>query len=438
MPTTPPPAARRGAALGRLLDLPALATLTPDGRRLFVTRLVRMFAYGALAVVLALYLAGLGLTEAQIGLVLTLTLAGDAVVSLGIATAADRAGRRRMLLAGAWLMIAAGALFAVTTAVPLLVAAAILGTLSPSGAEVGPFSSIEQAILPQTAPPARRTGIFAWYNLAGSVATALGALSGGAGTALLQGAGLAPLTSYRLVFLGYTLLGGLLVVLFLGLSPAVEAVRLPGAAVPPGPAWRPRLGLHRSRAIVFRLARLFMVDAFAGGLVVQSLMAYWFHLRFGVDPGVLGGIFFGANILAGVSALVAARLAARFGLINTMVWTHIPSNVLLILVPLMPTLPLAIAVLLARFSISQMDVPTRQSYTMAVVAPDERSAAAGLTTITRTAAVAVAPSITGVLLGLGWWSAPFILAGGLKIAYDLALWRSFRALPPPEEADAPQ
>jgi predicted MFS family arabinose efflux permease len=176
-----------------------------------------------------------------------------------------------------------------------------------------------------------------------------------------------------------------------------------------------------------------MLDAFAGGLVVQSLIAYWLHRRFGVEPAVLGGIFFGANLLAGLSALGAARVAARIGLINTMVWTHIPSNILLMLVPLMPNLPLAIAVLLARFSISQMDVPTRQSYIMAVVDPDERSAAAGATTIARTAAVAAAPALTGALLGASLMSLPFFLAGGLKIIYDLLLYRSFRTLKPPEE-----
>jgi len=168
-------------------------------------------------------------------------------------------------------------------------------------------------------------------------------------------------------------------------------------------------------------------------LVVQSLIAYWFVVRFGIDAGVLGAIFFGANLLAGISALTAARIAARFGLINTMVWTHIPSNVLLILVPLMPNLPLAIAVLLARFSISQMDVPTRQSYTMAVVDPDERAAAAGFTTIIRTLASAVSPALTGILLGAALFNVPFFLAGGLKIVYDLALYRSFRAIRPPEE-----
>ena len=194
------------------------------------------------------------------------------------------------------------------------------------------------------------------------------------------------------------------------------------------------LGLHRSRGIVLRLAALFSLDAFAGGFVVQSMVAYWFQLRFGVEPALLGGIFFGANILAGVSALAAARVAARIGLINTMVFTHIPSNILLMLVPLMPNLPLAVALLLLRFSISQMDVPTRQSYTMAVVAPDERSAASGVTTIARSVGASLSPSISGLFLASPvLMGAPFLVAGGLKIVYDLLLYRGFRELKPPEE-----
>jgi MFS family permease len=192
-------------------------------------------------------------------------------------------------------------------------------------------------------------------------------------------------------------------------------------------------GLHRSRSVVLRLSSLFALDAFAGALVVQSLMAYWFAVRFGIDAGLLGAIFFGTNLFAACSALAAARIAKRFGLINTMVWTHIPSNILLMLVPIMPTLPLTIAVLLARSSISQMDVPTRQSYTMAVVAPDERSAAAGFTTLVRTLASAASPALAGALLGASLFSAPFFIAGGLKIIYDLTLYQNFRALRPPEE-----
>jgi MFS family permease len=418
----------------QLSEFQALRALTPDGRLLFAARMTRLFAYGFLSVVLALYLAQLGLNNVQIGWLLTWTLAGDAVISLGIAGVADRVGRRRMLLLGAGLMILAGLVFALTGHLFWLTLAAIIGTLSPSGAEVGPFLSIEQAILPQTAPDDHRTQIFAWYNLTGSFSTALGALAGGGLAQTLQNWGHSPLESYRMVVVGYALLGIILGALFSRLSPATEVETKLSTSSPPRPLTSPlHFGLHRSRAIVLKLAALFMLDAFAGGLVVQSLIAYWLHLRFGVEPAGLGGIFFGANILAGLSALAAARVACRIGLVNTMVWTHIPSNVLLMAVPLMPNLPLAVAVLLARFSISQMDVPTRQSYIMAVVDPTERSAAAGATTIARTAAVAAAPVLTGALLGASLFSLPFFLAGSLKILYDLLLYRSFKAVKPPEE-----
>jgi MFS family permease len=414
-----------------LPKIQSLRGLTRDGRLLFATRIVRMAAYGALAVVLALYLAAIGMSEAQIGLLLSLTLLGDVAVSIAITSVADRIGRRRMLTLGAGLMILAGLVFALTRDPIVLTLAAIVGTISPSGAEVGPFLAIEQATLPQTIADRQRTQMFAWYNLAGSLATAFGALIAGLLIAGLQSNGVPPVERYRVVLVGYALLGGVLALLFRKLSPAAEAA----SPTPHAGATNPWFGLHRSRGVVLKLAALFALDAFAGGLVVQSLLAYWFVVRFGVGPGILGLIFFGGNLLAGISALVAARVAARFGLINTMVWSHIPSNVLLMLVPLMPVLPLAILVLLARFSISQMDVPTRQSYTMAVVDADERSAAAGVTTIVRTLASALSPALTGLLLGGGWLGAPFFLAGAIKIVYDLALYRSFQALKPPEEQE---
>ena len=394
---------------------------------LFSTRILRLFAYGSLSVILALYLAETGLTERTIGLLFSLTLAGDAGISLWLTTSADRIGRKRMLLLGALLMILAGVVFLLTRNLFLLTAAAIIGVISPSGNEIGPFLSIEQAALSQLVPDKQRTKIFAWYNLSGSFATATGALVGGWLAKILQSSGWSAIDSYRFILSGYALAGVLLFVLFLSLSPSVEA---PAGA----PAVQRTLGLHKSRRVVGRLSALFALDAFAGGLIIQSLMAYWFHLRFGVDEAVLGSLFFAANILAGVSALLAVRLAAKIGLINTMVFTHIPSSLLLMLVPLMPSLPLAIAALLARFSISQMDVPTRQSYTLAVVAPDERSAASGVTTIARSVGAAISPSLGGLLISIpALFSAPFFLCGGLKIVYDLLLYRSFKTQKPPEE-----
>jgi MFS family permease len=419
-------------APSRLSRFEILQLLPTDGRILFTTRIVRLFAYGFLSVVLVLYLAQLGLSETNIGLLLTLTLVGDTLISLWITTNADRIGRRRMLMIGAVLMMFAGALFAITRDFVLLLIAATIGVISPSGYEVGPFLSIEQAALSQITPDRRRTQVFAWYNLFGSFTTALGSLGGGTLVQWLQNSGVSGLGSYRMVIVIYGCLGLALLALFTRLSPRVE---IPTFGQPVHPtATRALFGLHKSRKTVLRLSGLFSLDAFAGGLVLQSIVAYWFYIRFNVQPGLLGGIFFGANVLAGISALAAARVAAKIGLINTMVFTHIPSNILLILVPLMPNLPLAITVLLLRFSISQMDVPTRQSYTMAVVSPEERSAAAGITGIARTTGSSLAPVITGPMLAsASLVNLPFFLSGGLKIIYDLLLYRNFRRNLPPEE-----
>ena len=410
--------------------LASLGALDRDGRLLFATRVLRMFGYGFLAVVLVLYLDAIGLDAIAIGIVLTLTLVGDTVISLWLTTNADRLGRRRVLVVGSLLMVVAGVVFALTSWPPLLILAATVGVLSPTGNEVGPFLAIEQAALSQTVGDRRRTSTFAWYNVAGYVATATGALGAGLLSQALVGAGLRSVDAYRAIVVGYALVGLVMALVFARVGAGVEA---PPRAEPTD-GIRRRLGLGRSRRTVLRLSALFSLDAFAGGFVPQSLMAYWFHLHYGVEPAVLGGIFFGANLLAAVSSLSAARISARIGLVNTMVATHLPSNVLLILVPLMPNLALAIAVLLLRFSLSQMDVPTRQSYVMAVVDPDERSAAAGVTGIARTTGAALSPALSAPLVAsAGLASVPFFLAGGLKIVYDLLLYRAFRAVRPPEE-----
>jgi MFS family permease len=409
--------------------------LTRDARLLFATRFLRLFAYGALSVILVFYLVGLGLTESQTGLLLTSTLIGDTIVSLYLTTRADRMGRRRMLMVGAVLMAAAGMIFASTGNWWLLMVAGTIGVISPSGHEVGPFLSIEQAALSHVVTDRSRTKVFAWYSLAGSVATAFGALAGGATSRLLQQMQMTPVSTYRVVVILYAVFGLTLAALFSRLSGAAEAATLGEKRAL---QWTVAglSGLDQSRDRVMKLSALFALDSFGGGFVVQSFAAYWFYLRFGVDPGTLGAIFFWANIFAGLSALLASRLAARFGLINTMVATHLPSNVLLILVPLMPTLPLAIAVLLVRFSISQMDVPTRQSYIMAVVTPGERSAAAGITGVARTIGAAISPLLVGFMFARPRLvNLPFFLAGTLKIAYDLLLYRAFVAVRAPEESN---
>jgi MFS family permease len=391
-------------------------TLSRDGWLLLCTRFTRLYAYGALSVILVFYLKSLGLSDAQTGLLLTLTLIGDTAVSLLLSTRADRIGRRRTLIIGSLLMVAAGLTFAFTRNFLVLVLAGTIGVISPSGNEVGPFLPIEQAALSQVVPYRARTNVFAWYTLTGAFATALGSLCGGF------------LPHYRTVVILYASLGLLLAFFFKRLSPSAE-VAMPGGV-------KSFWGVSRSRDVVIKLSALFALDSFAGGFVVQSFAAYWFYLRFGANPATLGMVFFGANAFAGVSALLASRLAARFGLVRTMVFTHLPSNILLIVVPLMPTLPLAISVLLLRFSISQMDVPTRQSYMMAVVAPEERSAAAGLTGVARTISASVAPFFVGLMFARpSWINLPFFIAGSLKIAYDLLLYRAFVSAHPPEETD---
>ena len=395
--------------------------LTRDGWLLFATRCSRMFAYGLLSVVLVLYLVEVGLKEWEVGLLLSLTLAGDTAISLWLTTTADRLGRRRTLILGAVLMVLAGVAFVSTSSFLLLVIAATIGVISPSGNEIGPFLSVEQAALSHIVSDERRTDVFAWYNLVGSFSTALGALAGGLIAEASPHFGLNGAAAFRPVLLAYAGIGVALIAGFSLLSSAIEATR--DESVPPPKAV---LGLHESKRTVFKLSLLFALDAFGGGFVIQSIIAYWFHVRFQLDPAMIGTIFLFANLLAGVSALAAGWLARRIGLINTMIFTHLPSNVLLILVPLMPDVYWAIGLLLLRFSISQMDVPTRQAYTMAVVRPDERSAAAGVTAGARSVGASISPMLATVLVGsVGLMSVPFFLAGGLKIVYDLLLYRAF-------------
>jgi MFS family permease len=338
-----------------------------------------------------------------------------------------------MLIVGAVLMAAAGLAFACTSNLLLLIIAGTIGVISPSGNEVGPFLSIEQAALSHVVSDSSRTEVFAWYTLAGSVATAMGALFAGTITRVLEKTAITPVAAYRVVVVLYAAVGVLLAGLFIRLSCAAEVRSSQEASALPTTV-KAFFGVGRSHRVVVKLSSLFALDSFGGGFVVQSFAAYWFYLRFGVNPATLGVIFFWANIFAGVSALLAARLAARWGLINTMVATHLPSNLLLILVPLMPSLWLAVLVLLVRFSISQMDVPTRQSYIMAVVSKEERSAAAGITGVARTMGAAVSPLFVGLMfVRPSWINAPFFIAGGLKILYDLLLYKEFVAVRPPEE-----
>ena len=320
--------------------------LSRDGWLLFATCGVRSFAYGFLSVVLGLYLDGIGLTTTAIGWIFTAALAGGAVMTIVITTVADRFGRKTLLILGAVLMAAAGWVFAISSDPLVLTLAAIFGTISPSGKEVGPFLSIEQAILPETTQDQHRTTVFSAYNLIGSLFGAMGALAVGLPSLF----SIPQITGYRFLVWGYVICAVVMMIIFCLLSPAIEGK-------PKIVSQKRVIGVQRSRGIVAKLAGLFALDAFAGGFIVQSIVAYWFYLRYKTDLNALGGIFFGTNLLAALSFLAAPAIARRFGLLNTMVFTHLPSNILLLLVPLMPNLELAVVMLLAR----KLTLPARRT-----------------------------------------------------------------------------
>ncbi len=380
-----------------------------------------------MSVVLGLYLDRLGYDPPTIGLIFTVALLGGALTTVVVTTFADRLGRRRMLVIGGFLMAAAGLAFALPASLPILLATVAVGAMSPSGKEVGPFLPLEQAILPQTTSELRRTDVFAWYNLVGSLAGAFGALAAGWPAVMLRATDEAPLWTFQADALAYAGLAVVVALLFTRLGSSVEPV-------PTGPGQN--RGLHRSRGVVFRLSALFGLDALAGGFVIQSIVAYWFHQRYQVPLDGLAALFFATNLMSAISFLFAARIASRVGLLNTMVFTHLPSNVLLALVPIVPGLPLAMACLVLRHLLSQMDVPTRQSYVIAIVDPSERTAAAGWTGMVRNLAAAVAPVFAGFALQNLALGVPFLLGGGLKIVYDLTLLLTFRKVKPPEEIKA--
>ncbi len=396
--------------------------LTRDGWLLLASKGTRNFGYGFLSVILGLYLDEVGFTPIEVGFILTATLIGSAMLT-GIVTArADRLGRRRMLMVSSALMALSGVIFAVAHTPWLLVVAALTGTISATSGEVGPFETVEAAILPQTTSEKRRNQAFGLYSAVGAAMVALGALAAGVPARTSQ---LDILTSYRLMFWLYSAIGIATLLVASRLSQKVELAQLPE-----------RTGfvtLTHSRGPILKLAGLFAIDAFAGGFVVQSLIVYWFSLRFGVGAEYLGPLFFGVNVMKSISYLLAVRIADRIGLLNTMVFSHLPSNVMLMMIPLMPTLASASILLLARHLLSQMDVPTRGSYIVAVVEPEERVAATGVTSLARTTAQAFGPVIAGAALSVARFGFPFFVGGGLKIVYDLALYFSFRGHKPPDE-----
>ncbi|MGB5131204.1 MAG: MFS transporter [Steroidobacteraceae bacterium] len=390
-------------------------------RCLYAARAFRDFGDGFVAILLVVYLTELGLGAFQVGVVATLALFGSALMTLGIGLLGASIGRRRLLTLASALMVATGLAFAASNNFAVLLLVAFVGTINPSSGSVSIFVPLEHALLAGSVADAKRTRMFAFYGLIGALAAALGSLAA-ASPDFLVGLGLTRLAALKAMFLLYALLG-VAGGIFYRLVPADSSPAGKPTASPLGP----------SRGIVYRLAALFSIDAFAGGFAVQSLLALWLFDKFGLSLAAAGMFFFWSGVLAAFSFPAAAWLSQRIGLVNTMVYTHIPSSLCLILAAIAPSLELALALLLVRAALSQMDVPTRSSYVMAVVTPPERPAAASLTSVPRSLAAAASPAIAGALFAAGLQAWPFLICGGLKILYDLALLWTFQHVKPPEE-----
>jgi MFS family permease len=388
--------------------------------RIIAARGLRGFVDGLVSVVLAGYLAQAGFSAVEVGAIATATLLGSALLTLGVGLAGTRLAPRSVLLCACALMIATGVGFASVQSFALLLAVAFVGTLNPTAGDVSVFLPTEQALLGREDDVRARTALFARYNVAGSLLGALGALASGLPELAASAFAVTLPTALRSVFLVYALCGAALLALYAGLESAVDR---PAAAAKRAP-------LERSRTIVLKLTALFSLDSFGGGFAVQSLLALWLFQRFGLSLAQAGAFFSAAALLSALSQFVSPRLALRFGLIQTMVYTHIPANLFLIAAAFMPTAPLALGFLLARAALSQMDVPARQSYVMAVVPPEERAAAASVTNVPRSLASALAPLLAGALLARSSFGWPLVVAGALKLVYDLLLLWQFRAQPP--------
>ena len=385
---------------------------------ILVGRALRGFCDGYIAVLLPAYLLALGLTQWAVGLVSSATLIGSALATILVGMLGSRFAPRRLLMLAAALMAATGVGFAGLSDLWPLLAIAFVGTLNPSSGDVSVFLPLEQARLAESALPDARTALFARYSLIGAFSAAIGALAAALPGWLATHSGLSFLAAMRAMFFVYALIGVALWVLYARLP--LHQPQSGGAATPLGP----------SRGIVIRLALLFSVDAFAGGLVVNALLSLWLMQRFGLSPGAAGQFFFFAGLLTTASQLVAVPLARKIGLLNTMVFTHIPSSLCLIAAAFAPSLALTLGLLLVRSALSQMDVPTRTAYVMAVVTPPERTAAASLTSVPRSLAAAISPTLASAMLAAGWIGAPLVACGVLKIGYDLAILRGFRRVEP--------
>jgi MFS family permease len=398
-------------------------TNTQYVRRLLCARGLRAFGDGFISLLLPVYLLSLGLTPFQVGVIATGTLLGSGVMTLAVGLHAHRFRYRTLLLAAAALMTLTGIGFAAVTSFWPLLLIAIVGTLNPSSGDVSVFMPLEHALLSRTVADRERTATFARYSLVGALVGALGALCAGAPEIMAAKLHWDLAAMYPLMFTLYAAIGVASALIYRGLPRAASA----DVEAPPAP-------LRQSKKIVYTLAALFSLDAFAGGFIVQSLLALWLLQRFQLSIAETGVIFFWTGVFSAFSYIVAAKIANRIGLINTMVFTHLPSSVLLIMVPFAPSLGVAIALLLVRSALSQMDVPTRSSYVMAVVTPGERAAAASITAVPRSLAASISPLIAGYLLGVSGFGWPLVVAGGMKIGYDLLLLLMFRTVRPPEES----
>lgn len=400
-----------------------MSSARPPGvaKTIFVARALRDFGDGFVVLLVPFYLAARGLSAFEIGIVATLGLFGSALTTIAIGFVARRFGERALLIAASVLMAATGLAFAISEITALFFLIAFIGTINPSAGSVSIFVPLEHSLLAGNVADRERTSAFARYSLIGALAAAVGSLLA-AGPDVLARAGITEIGAFQFMFLGYALLGLLGGAIYARIPRDGDQTPLARGAP-----------LARSRAIVFRLAALFSVDSFAGGFVVPTLMALWLLQKFDLSLASTGAFFMATGLLGAISQPMAGWLGARIGLVNTMVWTHIPASLALIAAAFAPTLELALALLLVRSLLSQMDVPARSSYVMAVVAPEERGAAASITSVPRSLAAAASPALAGALFTAGHSALPLVICGVLKIAYDVALLVLFRNVRPPEE-----
>ncbi len=403
-------------------------TTSPTVSRLLLARGLRAFGDGYVSLLLPVYLLKLGFGPLAVGAIATATLLGSGLLTLSVGLYAARFRLRSLLLAATALMASTGIGFAFVHDFWPLALIAVIGTLNPSSGDVSVFLPLEHAALSEVVSDRQRTGAFARYSLTGSLVGALGSLAAGIPAWLTHATGVGQLAALQAMFVLYAVIAGVAALAYRGL-PAT-----PNANARAAPARARATPLRSSRRIVLTLAALFSLDAFAGGFVVQSLLALWLFQRFSLSLAAAGTLFFWTGVLTAGSYLVAVRIAKRFGLVNTMVFTHVPSSVCLIAIPFMAALPGVIVLLFVRAALSQMDVPTRSSYVMAIVPADERAAAASITSVPRSLASAVSPLVAGALLGASSFGWPLLVAGALKIAYDVMLYVRFRDVRPPEEA----